>query len=73
MYRLIAYTLAETPVKRVEVLSALHANIQDVFNKYGVQILSPNYMMDAEEPQVVPKDQCYAAPARPPEERKRES
>ena len=24
----------------------LHANIQDVFNEYGVQIMSPHYMMD---------------------------
>ncbi len=26
----------------------LHANIQDVFNRYGVQIMSPHYMNDTE-------------------------
>ena len=70
-YRLIAYTPAETPVKRVEVLSELHGHIQDVFNEHGVQIMSPHYMMEAKERQVVPKDQWYAAPARPPEEHER--
>jgi hypothetical protein len=45
----------------------LHANIQDVFNEHGVQIMSPHYMMDPKEPQVVPKDKWYSAPARPPD------
>ena len=66
-YRLIAYTPAQHPAQRVEVLNKLHGNIQDVFNEYGVQIMSPHYMGDPREPQVVPKDQWYAAPARPPE------
>jgi small-conductance mechanosensitive channel len=66
-YRLFAYTPAEHPAQRVEVLNKLHGNIQDVFNEYGVQIMSPHYMGDPREPQVVPKDQWYAAPARPPE------
>lgn len=33
---------------RAEVLSMLHANIQDVFNRYGVQMMSPHYMNDTE-------------------------
>jgi small-conductance mechanosensitive channel len=33
----------EQPARRVPVLAALHANIQDAFNEYGVQIMSPNY------------------------------
>jgi small-conductance mechanosensitive channel len=66
-YRLFAYTPAEHPAQRVEVLNKLHGNIQDVFNEYGVQIMSPHYMGDPREPHVVPKDQWYAAPARPPE------
>ena len=65
-YRLIAYTPSENPAQRVDVLNRLHGNIQDVFNEYGVQILSPHYMGDPREPAVVPKDQWYAAPARPP-------
>ena len=72
-YRLIAHTPAETPAKRVEVLSELHGHIQDVFNEHGVQIMSPHYMMDSKEPQVVPRNQWYAAPARPPEDDKPES
>ncbi len=46
--------------------SALHANIQDVFNEYGVQIMSPSYERDPDEPKVVPREQWYAAPAKRP-------
>ncbi|MDH4094757.1 MAG: mechanosensitive ion channel family protein [Betaproteobacteria bacterium] len=66
-YRLIAYTPLEHPVPRVEVLSHLHGHIQDVFNEYGVQIMSPHYRGDPKDPQVVPKDRWFAAPAKPPE------
>jgi small-conductance mechanosensitive channel len=66
-YRLVAYTPIEYPALRMDVLSRLHENIQDVFNEYGVQIMSPNYEADPPAPQVVPKEQWYAAPARPPE------
>ncbi len=65
-YRLIAYTPLELPVARAEVLSRLHGHIQDVFNEYGVQIMSPHYMMDPAEPQVVPKEQWHLPPAPPP-------
>ena len=49
-YRLAAYTPAATPMRRIDVLSQLHANIQDVFNENGVQIMSPHYMMDPAAP-----------------------
>lgn len=65
-YRLIAYTPVERPIARIEVLSELHCHIQDVFNEYGVQIMSPHYMMDPAEPQVVPREQWHAPPAPPP-------
>ena len=65
-YRLIAYTPAQTPRKRVEVLSDLHGHVLDVFNEHGVQIMSPHYMADPPLPQVVEKKDWYAAPARPP-------
>jgi len=65
-YRLIAYTPAEDPALRTEVLSRLHGAIQDVFNEHGVQILSPHYMADPQEPQVVPRERWYSPPARPP-------
>jgi small-conductance mechanosensitive channel len=64
-YRLIAYSSVRKPGARAEVLNDLHANIQDVFNEYGVQIMSPNYEADPPEPQVVPKDKWFAAPAKP--------
>jgi small-conductance mechanosensitive channel len=45
----------------------LHRNILDVFNQYAVQIMTPAYEHDPEQPKVVPRDRWYAAPARPPE------
>lgn len=47
--------------------SALHANIQDVFNENGVQIMSPAYEADPQTPKIVPPEQWYAAPATKPE------
>lgn len=43
--------------------TALHRNILDVFNEYGVQIMTPAYRADPPEPKLVPKEQWYAAPA----------
>jgi small-conductance mechanosensitive channel len=48
--------------------SELHRNIQDVFNEYDVQIMTPAYESDAPEPKTVPKAKWYAAPARIPDE-----
>src|SRR6185369_11481865 len=64
-YRVAAYTPVETPARRIDVLNQLHGHIQDVFNEYGVQIMSPHYMMDPAAPQVVPKKNWFAAPAKP--------
>ena len=66
----VQYTLLvclESPQQRLLTLDALHANIQDAFNEYGVQIMSPNYEADPEGRKVVPVDQWYAAPAGPGE------
>jgi small-conductance mechanosensitive channel len=66
----VQYTLLvclESPHLRVPTLDALHANIQDAFNEYGVQIMSPNYEADPIGRKVVPVDQWYAAPAGQPE------
>jgi hypothetical protein len=46
--------------------SALHRNILDVFNEYGVQIMTPAYEGDPEQPKVVPPESWYPAPARVP-------
>ena len=62
----VQYTLLvclDAPQQRFLILDALHANIQDAFNEYGVQIMSPNYEADPEGRKVVPVDQWYAAPA----------
>ena len=37
-------------LRRPAVLSVLNANIQDVFNEYGVQIMSPHYVFDPHAP-----------------------
>ncbi len=53
-YRLCAQGNNHAPRRRAEALSALHANVQDVFNENGVQIMSPHYLADPPAPQVVP-------------------
>jgi len=45
--------------------SGLRRNILDVFNEYGVQIMTPAYESDPARPKTVPRDQWYAAPAKP--------
>jgi small-conductance mechanosensitive channel len=64
----VKYTLLvslEQPHVRLQVLDRLHGNIQDAFNEYGVQIMSPNYEADPENRKVVDKEQWFAAPAKP--------
>jgi len=64
----VKYTLLfclERQQERPFVLGALHANIQDLFNEFGVQIMSPNYVLDPAAPKMVPKPGWFAAPARP--------
>jgi small-conductance mechanosensitive channel len=53
-YRLVTQAVPDLPRPRAEVLSALHANVLDVFNEAGVQIMSPHYLGDPTEPKVVP-------------------
>jgi small-conductance mechanosensitive channel len=63
----VKYTLfvcPERPRQRMAALSALHANILDAFNEYGVQIMSPNYEADPEGPKIVPKARWHDAPAK---------
>jgi small-conductance mechanosensitive channel len=65
-YRLVCQAIQSEPRPRAEVLSALHGNIQDVFNEHGVQIMSPHYLGDPAEPKTVPPARWHAAPAAPP-------
>jgi len=60
-YELNVYT--DTPRLMLDLYSELHQNIQDAFNEYSVQIMSPNYMVDRAKPTYVPKERWYAAPA----------
>ena len=48
-----------------ELYTRIHRNILDVFNEYGVQIMTPAYIADPPAAKVVPRDQWYAAPAKP--------
>ena len=51
-----------------QLYAELHRRILDVFNEYGVQIMTPAYEGDPFEPKVVREKDWYAAPAtRPPE------
>jgi small-conductance mechanosensitive channel len=67
VYRLVCQGIPEGPRPRAQLLSNLHANIQDSFNEYGVQILSPHYRADPHVPKTVPPARWYAAPAEPPQ------
>ena len=62
-YRLVCLATPVRAEPRAAVLSLLHANIQDVFNEFGVQIMSPHYLGDPATAKVVPKQDWYAAPA----------
>jgi small-conductance mechanosensitive channel len=51
------------PHGMAQIYSELHKNILDAFNEYGVQIMTPAYEGDPDQPKVVPKDQWFAPPA----------
>ena len=61
-YELNAY--CDRPGEMNSIYTELHRNILDVFNEYGVAIMTPAYEGDPEQPKLVPKDQWYAEPAR---------
>ena len=66
VYRLVCQAIPEEPQPRAMILSQLHANIQDVFNEHGVQIMSPQYVADPREPKLVPPGNWYAPPTSKP-------
>ncbi len=49
----------DNPEMMMSYYTELHKNILDVFNEYNVQIMTPAYEGDPEQPKVVPKDQWY--------------
>ncbi len=55
-------------VPRLPLLyTELHRHILDVFNEYGVQIMTPAYEGDPEIPKVVARKDWFTAPAAPPQ------
>jgi hypothetical protein len=60
-YEINAYT--DEPRRLLGTYSDLHRNILDVFNEYGVQIMTPAYERDPEQPKVVARDQWFMSPA----------
>ncbi len=64
-YKLVCQAVPGEPRPRAVVVSALHENIQDVFNENGVQIMSPHYLGDPAEPKIVPKAYWKGKPKPP--------
>ncbi|WP_165795033.1 mechanosensitive ion channel family protein [Solimicrobium silvestre] len=62
-YLLICQAIPCDAQLRAEVMNQLHGNIQDVFNEYGVQIMSPHYLGDPAQEKVVAKGDWFRAPA----------
>ena len=65
-YQLLAHL--EEGANRAEAISELHAQTQDAFNEYGVQMMAPSFESQPEKAVLVPKSEWYAAPARKPEQ-----
>ena len=61
-YELNVYT--DRPLEMVQIYSDLHKNIQDAFNEFGVQIMSPHYLGDPAHAKVVPREQWFQPPAK---------
>jgi small-conductance mechanosensitive channel len=62
----IKYTLLVVPGdprERPALLDRLHGRILDAFNEYGVQIMSPHYVVDPKDPKVVPPSRWHHAPS----------
>ena len=49
--------------KMMQLYTTLHRSILDVFNEYGVQIMTLAYERDPPEPKIVRREDWYAAPA----------
>ena len=63
-YHLSARCAAESALARADAITKLHANIQDVFNEHGVQIMSPHYLGDPAGAKIVPRSRWFEAPAK---------
>lgn len=54
----------DQPARRPAILAALHAQIQDAFNEFGIQIMSPHYLDQPDGAVVVPKSKWFTPPAK---------
>jgi small-conductance mechanosensitive channel len=63
-YEINAYT--DDPRNMLVAYHELHRNILDLFNEYGVQIMTPAYEGDPAEAKVVPREKWHTGPALPP-------
>jgi small-conductance mechanosensitive channel len=61
-YELNVY--CDRPHDMMQLSTLLSQNILDLFNEHGVQIMTPNYRDDPEQPKVVPKHQWFIPPAK---------
>ena len=64
----VRYTLLVCPERqelRQAMLNELHGHIQDLFNEFGVQIMTPTYEGDPDTPKLVAKRNWFVAPAQP--------
>lgn len=64
-YEINAYS--DKPKENARLYTELHRNILDVFNEYGVQIMTPAYKDDPEHPKVVHRSKWFEAPATLPD------
>ena len=60
-YELNVYVAA--PNRMPTIISDLHQNIQDAFNEFGVQIMSPHYVLDPKAAKIVEPGDWVRAPA----------
>jgi len=60
-YELNVYVAA--PNRMPTIISDLHQNIQDAFNEFGVQIMSPHYVLDPKAAKIVERGDWVRAPA----------
>jgi small-conductance mechanosensitive channel len=64
----VQYTLIarlEDEKRRIETISDLNSQIQDAFNEFGVQIMSPHYLVQPEANVVIPPTKWHEPPAEP--------
>jgi len=64
----VAYTLIarlDNEKLRIETVSSLHSAIQDAFNEFGVQIMSPHFVLQPNAPVTVPREKWHVPPSTP--------